>query len=126
MKSARKEPAAGPQQEQPVPIKGLQGIRAVHDILKPAIAVWLKARNEQLWNATGADPAVQILAGIAKETTSCDNAGPAGALASEAPQGESMIDNRMAQKLRRIAGEHASEVMTVPLKDIKRRVAEWW
>jgi hypothetical protein len=48
---AHKEPAAEPLKEQPVPTKGLQEIRTIHDILETAIAVWLEARNEQLWNA---------------------------------------------------------------------------
>jgi hypothetical protein len=51
MKIAHNEPAAEPQKEQPVPTKGLQEIRTIHDILETAIAVWLEAHNEQLWNA---------------------------------------------------------------------------
>jgi len=51
MKNAHKEPAAEPQKEQPVPTKGLQGIRTIQDILETSIAVWLEAHNEQLWNA---------------------------------------------------------------------------
>ena len=57
MKKAHNEPAAEPQEEQPVPTKGLQEIRTSHDILETAIAVWLSTTNSY-GTPHGADPAV--------------------------------------------------------------------
>jgi hypothetical protein len=60
------------------------------------------------------------LAGIVREITSRNDAGPTRTLARAAPQGGSMIDDKTAQKLRRITAEHAAEVMTVTTEGHKK------